>query len=162
MFVYPFNKYGFRANSSLSTMLGAESRALSKTELTTPPGIMELSLVTDDWHNDKRSVKNWKEGTQVDKSISQRKLGLPGWGKGGWRKGIWGTKKAIGDWKPGFMLYSFCRILLRTASVQYQKCKRCAACSRMIIPWESSTWANEDPHLLLIRGKGRVVGSMQS
>lgn len=68
--------------------------------------------------------------------------------KGGWvREGIWG-QESHGDRKSGSVLYSFYRVLLRPASAQYQKCKKCAACYLMIIPWESSTWAREEPHLL--------------
>lgn len=50
---------------------------VSVTGLTTLPGLMELSLVIDDQNNDKMSVKYWKKGTQVYKSISKRKIALP-------------------------------------------------------------------------------------
>lgn len=75
MFIYPLNKYGFRA--SPGTMLGAESRVVSITGLTILLGLMELSLVIDNRNNNKMSVKYWKEGTQIYKTIPQRKLALP-------------------------------------------------------------------------------------
>lgn len=53
MFIYPLSKYGFKENSSLGTMLGAGSRAVSKIGLNTLPGLLEFRLVMDDQNNDK-------------------------------------------------------------------------------------------------------------
>ena len=103
----------------------------SKTELTTLPGLMELSLVMDDCYHDEKSVKNWKEGNlglqkhitkQAGPCLDEIKVG------GGKRSGGPREPQEIESLAP-------CdRVLLRTAPAQYQKCNRCAVCHLIRIP----------------------------